>query len=139
MERLGIAGLALRHIAELSGGQQQRAFLPRALVRRSRLLLDEPTSGVDIAVRHEILHLLEELHREGIAILLTIHDLNAVAAHLPHLICFDRGVIAEGAPAEVFQSDILHRLYGADLVVVRQGELQVIADRWHGQADRRAG
>jgi len=140
MERLGIAGLARRHIAELSGGQQQRAFLARALVRRPRLLLlDEPTSGVDIAVRHEILHLLEELHREGIAILLTTHDLNAVAAHLPRLICFNRGVIAEGAPSEVFQPEILHRLYGADLVVVRQGELQVIADRWHGQGDRRAG
>ena len=121
-------------------GQQQRAFLARALVRRPRLLLlDEPTSGVDIAVRHEILHLLEELHREGIAILLTTHDLNAVAAHLPRLICFNRGVIAEGAPSEVFQPEILHRLYGADLVVVRQGELQVIADRWHGQGDRRAG
>jgi len=62
-----------------------------------------------------------------------------VAAHLPRLICFNRGVIAEGAPSEVFQPEILHRLYGADLVVVRQGELQVIADRWHGQGDRRAG
>ena len=84
----GIGGLAGRHIRELSGGQQQRVFIARALLRRPELLLlDEPTSGVDVRTRHEMLHLLGELNADGLAIVLTTHDLNGIAAHLPRLVC----------------------------------------------------
>ena len=68
LERLGLAGLAGRHIRELSGGQQQRMFLARALLQQPDLLLmDEPTSGVDVRTRHEVLHLIGELNADGIA------------------------------------------------------------------------
>ncbi len=77
-----------RHIRSLSGGQQQRVFLARAMVGGpDLLLLDEPTSGVDIKTRDDILHLLADLNREGMTIVLTTHELNSVAAHLPWVVC----------------------------------------------------
>ena len=83
MENLGISGLAKRHIRDLSGGQQQRIFLARALVGdRAILLLDEPTSGVDIKTRDDIMHLLHELNHQGITVIMTTHEINSVAAHL---------------------------------------------------------
>src|SRR5687767_5978304 len=121
MEQLGIAACAGQHIRELSGGQQQRVFLARALLGQPQLLiLDEPTVGVDLKTQHDILHLLESLSRKGITILLTTHDLNAVAAHLPWLICFNRGVIAQGPPELVFTPEILRATYASEMLVLRQ-------------------
>ena len=89
--------MAKRHIRDLSGGQQQRVFLARALIAQPDLLvLDEPTSGVDMRTAENVLHLLADLNRQGITILMTTHDLNAAAAHLPWVICLNRRVIAEG-------------------------------------------
>src|SRR5205807_10473876 len=102
LERLGIGGLAGRHIRDLSGGQQQRVFLARALIADpALLLLDEPTSGVDLKTRHDILHLLHELNREGMTILLATHDLNTIASHVPWVVCFQHGIIAQGPPDAV--------------------------------------
>jgi ABC-type Mn2+/Zn2+ transport system ATPase subunit len=129
LRQLGIDDLAKRHIRNLSGGQQQRVFIARALIRRPELLLlDEPTSGVDVATRHDVLHLLHELNHDGIAIVLTTHDLNAVAAHLPSLVCLNRSVVAAGTPHDVLQPDVLRRLYGADMIVVEREGLLLIGD-----------
>ena len=68
---------------------------------RELLLLDEPTSGVDVRTRHDVLHLLGDLNADGLAIVLTTHDLNGIAAHLPHLVCLRREIIGVGTPAEV--------------------------------------
>jgi zinc/manganese transport system ATP-binding protein/zinc transport system ATP-binding protein len=132
MLRLGIEELAKRHIRQLSGGQQQRVFLARALVSEPRLLLlDEPTSGVDIKTRDEVLHLLDELNHQGITIVLTTHELNAVAAHLPWVICVNRRIIAEGPPAEVFTPEILSRTYGAEMPVVQYRGMTLVAETPH--------
>jgi zinc/manganese transport system ATP-binding protein len=129
LERLGIGGLAERHIRELSGGQQQRVFLARALIGDpALLLLDEPTSGVDLKTRDDILHLLADLNRDGITIMLTTHELNTVAAHLPWVVCVNGRVIAEGDPDEIFTASVLGRTYGADLRVVRQDGFVLVAD-----------
>jgi ABC-type Mn2+/Zn2+ transport system ATPase subunit len=129
LDRLGIGGLADRHIRELSGGQQQRVFLARALISGpALLLLDEPTSGVDLKTRDDILHLLADLNRDGITIVLTTHELNTVAAHLPWVVCVNGGIVAEGDPDEIFTPGILGRTYGADLRVVRQDGLVLVAD-----------
>lgn len=130
LDRLGIAQLAKRHIGELSGGQQQRVFVARALHRAPTLLLmDEPTNGVDVGSRHEMLHLLHELNHEGIGIVLTTHDLNAVAAHVPSLICLNERVIAAGAPADVLTHDTLRALYGSEMLIVRQDGMLLVGDR----------
>ena len=129
LERLGIGDLAQRHIRELSGGQQQRMFIARALLRRPQLLLmDEPTSGVDIGTRHDVLHLLDELHRDGLAIVLTTHDLNGMAAHLPNLVALNRRIIAAGAPADVIVPDVLERTFGARMEVLQHLGMPVVVD-----------
>ncbi len=129
LDRLGISHLADRHIRELSGGQQQRMFLARALLRSPQLLLlDEPTSGVDVQTRHEVLHLLDELNRDGLAIVLTTHDLNGMAAHLPHLIALQRSVIASGTPEQVIVPDVLERVFGARMEVLQHLGMPVVVD-----------
>ena len=129
LDRLGIAELAQRHIRELSGGQQQRMFIARALVRRPDvLLMDEPTSGVDVATRHEVLHLLDDLNREGLAIVLTTHDLNGMASHLPHLVALQKRVIASGAPEDVIVPDVLERVFGARMEVMQHLGMPVVVD-----------
>ena len=129
LDRLGIADLGKRHIRELSGGQQQRMFIARALVRKPQLLLmDEPTSGVDVGTRHEVLHLLDELNREGLAIVLTTHDLNGMASHLPHLIALQQRIIASGSPHDVIVPAVLERVFGAKMDVLMHLGMPVVVD-----------
>jgi ABC-type Mn2+/Zn2+ transport system ATPase subunit len=138
LDRLGIVDLAGRQIGALSGGQQQRVFLARALVHDPDVLvLDEPAGGVDVATRHEILHLLADLHHEGTAIVLTTHDINGLAAHLPRIVCFNRTVVADGAPAQVLHPYVLERTYGAPMSVLQHGGMPVVLDPVHGLHGRR--
>mgnify|MGYP000574608952 CR=1 FL=1 len=129
LERLGLGGLSGRHIRELSGGQQQRVFVARALFHSPDILvLDEPTSGVDVRTRHEVLHLLADLHDAGMSVLLTTHDLNGLAAHLPRLICLNKEIVADGSPREVLVPEVLEKLYGAPMHVLEHGGMPVVLD-----------
>jgi ABC-type Mn2+/Zn2+ transport system ATPase subunit len=136
LDKLDIGELADRHIRELSGGQQQRVFIARALLGEPELLLmDEPTSGVDVRLRHEIMHLLDDLNARGLAIVLSTHDLNGIAAHLPRIVCLNRSVIGDGPPHEVLNADVLERTYGASMQVLEHGGMPVVVDsyrRVHG-------
>ncbi|BAU15741.1 manganese transport system ATP-binding protein MntA (plasmid) [Leptolyngbya sp. NIES-3755] len=128
LERVGVAHVAHQPIGNLSGGQQQRVFLARALVGEPELvLLDEPTSGSDLHVQHELLHLLAELSQQGLSILLSTHDLNSVATHLPWVVCFNQGLVCQGEPSEVFTPATLRRTFGADMLVMRQEERVLIS------------
>ena len=132
MRRLGIETLANRHISELSGGQRQRAFLARALVSDPRLLLlDEPTSGVDIKTRDEVMHLLDELNHRDVTVIMTTHEINAVAAHLPWVVCMNGGIVDEGPPARVFTPETLRRTYNADILVTEYMGMKLVAESPH--------
>ena len=129
LERLGMAGLGKRHIRELSGGQQQRVFLARALFTNAQVIfLDEPTSGLDVRTRHDVLHLLDELNADGLTIVLTTHDLNGIAAHLPTVVCLNRSVIGAGSPDEVLVPEVLERTYGSPMEVLEHGGMRVVVD-----------
>jgi ABC-type Mn2+/Zn2+ transport system ATPase subunit len=93
------------------------------------LVLDEPTSGVDVSTRHEILHLLVDLHESGVAIVLSTHDLNGLASHLPRIICVNKGVIADGPPLAVINPEVLERTYGAPMQVLEHGGMPIVVDQ----------
>ncbi len=133
LDRLGLGGLGHRHIRELSGGQQQRVFIARALLGQPDVLfLDEPTSGVDVRTRHEVLHLLGELHHDGLAIVLSTHDLNGIAAHLPRLLCLNVTVAGIGHPRDVLTPAVLERVYGAPMDVLEHAGMPLVVDRAGG-------
>jgi zinc/manganese transport system ATP-binding protein/zinc transport system ATP-binding protein len=133
LRHLGIGDLANRHIRDLSGGQQQRVFLARALIAEPDLLvLDEPTTGVDMQTAEGVLHLLAELNCQGVTILMTTHDLNTAAAHLPWVICLNRQIIAQGPPEVIFTEEILGQTYQGDMLVIRQADMLFVHQKPHG-------
>lgn len=132
MARLNLAGLGKRHIRELSGGQQQAVFLGRALLGDPKLiLLDEPTAGLDIRSRDDVIHFLHEINHSGVAIVITAHDLNWVAAHLPWVVCLNRRLIAEGRPDKVFNATVLKETYRGEMVVFHHDGMVMIGERPH--------
>jgi zinc/manganese transport system ATP-binding protein/zinc transport system ATP-binding protein len=132
MERLGIAEMRARHIRDLSGGQQQRTFLARALLANPDLLvLDEPTAGVDMGTQENVLRLLADLNRQGVTILMTTHDLNAAAAHIPWVFCLNRRLVAAGPPDKVFTPKILNETYKGNMVVFRHNGMLFVGQQPH--------
>ena len=132
MEHLNILHLASRHIRDLSGGQQQRVFLARALVSNpSLLLLDEPTSGVDVKTRDDVVHLLHDLNHDGVTIVITTHEINAVASHLPRLVCLAGRILAEGSPYDVITPEVLMETYGAEMPVIHYEGMPIVAEMPH--------
>ena len=134
MERLNLAGLGHRHIRELSGGQQRAGSSSAVLCSAipELILLDEPASGLDIRSRDDVIHFLHEINHQGVAIVLTAHDLNWVAsAHLPWVVCLNRRLIAEGKPHQVFNPNVLKETYSGELVVMHQDGMVMIGERPH--------
>tara|TARA_A100001391_G_scaffold182038_1_gene148368 strand:- start:2765 stop:3538 length:774 start_codon:yes stop_codon:yes gene_type:complete len=120
MARAGVAEFATRRFSTLSGGEQQRVHIARALAQSPRLLLlDEPTNHLDLSAQIAVMEILRALAREGLTILVTMHDLNLTAAWFDHVVALDRGrVVAQGTPETVIDSAFLARVYGVAATIV---------------------
>jgi iron complex transport system ATP-binding protein len=117
----GTLGLAHRVVDELSGGQRQRVWIAMALAQGTDLLLlDEPTTYLDVAHQVEMLDLLAELNaRRGTTIVMVLHDLNLAARYADHLVALRSGrIVAEGTPRQVVTEDVVRRVFGLDNRVI---------------------
>jgi ABC-type Mn2+/Zn2+ transport system ATPase subunit len=103
LQQTGAADLSQKHFSELSGGQKQRVLIARALAAKPDfLLLDEPTSGIDVTVKRSVMELLRRIHQEQRqTILMASHDLPMVRQYVQHVVWLREGKILEGPPAEL--------------------------------------
>lgn len=115
-----ITDLALRPLDELSGGQRQRAWLAMVLAQQTRLLmLDEPTTFLDIAHQLEVLDLCCDLQEQGYTLVAVLHDLNQAARYASHLICMaDGAIVASGTPHDVVTAERIQQVFGIACQVV---------------------
>ena len=116
-----------RPINSLSSGERQRAVIARALAQAPKvLLLDEPTSHLDLHHQHTIMELLERLNNEGISIAVVHHDLNLASLYCRKLVLIHEGKIhAEGKPADLLNKRMLKEVYGTEVTIIRHPEKNV--------------
>ncbi|MGW8781265.1 ABC transporter ATP-binding protein [Streptomyces sp. NPDC055796] len=125
MASTGVAELADRSVDELSGGQRQRVWIAMALAQQTPLLLlDEPTTYLDIQHQIDVLDLCAELHEEqGRTLVAVLHDLNHAARYATHLIAMRGGeVVAEGPPADVVTAELVEKVFGLRCQIIDDPE-----------------
>ncbi len=117
LDAVGMAEFATRPAGHLSGGQLQRVLIARALVRNPRiLLLDEPSTGLDVRSQGAVMDLIHRTHRErGLTTLLVTHDVNLVYPYLDLVLALNRRVYAYGPPGEALVKEVLDEMYGVDV------------------------
>ncbi|WP_354701775.1 Ferric enterobactin transport ATP-binding protein FepC [Paraconexibacter sp. AEG42_29] len=125
MQSTGVDDLGAREVDELSGGQRQRVWLAMVLAQETPLLLlDEPTTFLDIAHQIEVLDLCADLHAErGHTLVAVLHDLNHACRYATHLIAMADGrVVAQGPPGEVVDAELVERVFGLRCRVIEDPE-----------------
>ncbi|CCJ89364.1 Ferric enterobactin transport ATP-binding protein FepC (TC 3.A.1.14.2) [Cronobacter turicensis 564] len=121
MDATGVTALADQSVDTLSGGQRQRAWIAMVLAQEtSILLLDEPTTWLDISHQIDLLELLSALNREqGYTLAAVLHDLNQACRYANHLIALRDGkIIAEGAPSEIVDAALIEAIYGLRCMII---------------------
>lgn len=128
LERLGIAELADRRVNSLSGGEHQLTLIARAIVQDTPvLLLDEPTSHLDLGNKKRILALLSDLAAQGITILITTHDPETALLIADHIIMIRSGrLLRQGTPEETFTAEVLSQIYETTVRVLTVDSQKVI-------------
>jgi len=121
LDFMGITELANNSVDELSGGQRQRVWIAMALAQQTDiLLLDEPTTFLDIAYQIEILDLLTDLNRKrGTTIVMVLHDINLSARYADYIFAVYKGnLIAQGKPSNIISEELIKNVFGLDCVVI---------------------
>ncbi|MBU2668864.1 ABC transporter ATP-binding protein [Actinoplanes bogorensis] len=137
-----VSDLADRFVDELSGGQRQRVWLAMALAQQTPiLLLDEPTTFLDLSHQFEVLDLCAELHEQGRTVVAVLHDLNHAGRYATELIVMKDGrVVAQGAPAEVMTAPLVEDVFAMPCRVIDDPEtgtpMVVPADRHRRRSSR---
>jgi len=124
LERTRLTELSGRVVDELSGGQRQRVWIAMALAQETpMLLLDEPTTYLDIAHQIDVLDLCTSLHREGRTLVAVLHDLNQAARYATHLVAMRDGrIVAHGAPGDIVTAELVHEVFGVHARVIPDPE-----------------
>lgn len=121
LEATGVADLAERRLEELSGGQRQRVWIAMVLAQETdAVLLDEPTTYLDVTHQLELLDLLSDLNAErGTTVVMVLHELNYAARYADHMVVMSGGrVAAEGAPGDVLTAESVRSAFGLDAEVI---------------------
>lgn len=119
LQVVDMSELGDRQISELSGGQQQRMFIARALAQEAEMvLLDEPLSGLDINSQESIFEIINELHNQGVTIMVALHDLKLAAERFDQVLLINRRLLGIGSPNDVFKPDRLMDAYGSHLRLI---------------------
>ena len=121
MARTGVSELADRPVGDLSGGQRQRVWIAMALAQNPQiLLLDEPTTFLDLSHQLEVLDLLRELNRtQGTTIVVVLHELNLAARYADELVVMSEGrIVAHGEPNAVLTRDVVSEAFALDALVI---------------------
>ncbi len=141
LARLDVAQLADRRLGSLSGGERQRAVLARAMAQDARLiLLDEPTTALDVGAQQQVLELVADLRQsKALTVLSAMHDLTVAGQYPDRLFLVDGGREAvSGTPAEVLTEETIARHYGASVRVLADGDtIAVVPLRPHAEAEER--
>ena len=113
MAATGVTDLSRRLVDELSGGQRQRVWVAMALAQQTKhLLLDEPTTFLDIAHQIDLMELFADLHRNGTTLVAVLHDLNHAARYATHLVAMrDGAIVAQGDPREIITAELVQAVY----------------------------
>ncbi|MFE9933060.1 ABC transporter ATP-binding protein [Streptomyces sp. NPDC005533] len=116
----GVSDLADRPVDALSGGQRQRVWISMTLAQGTDLLLlDEPTTFLDLAHAIDVLDLVDDLHESGCTVVMVLHDLNLAARYSDHLIVMRAGsILAQGHPRDVITAELLHEAFGLRAEVI---------------------
>jgi len=128
LERIGLGELTHRPITALSGGERQLGLIARALTQQPRLiLLDEPTSHLDLGNKARLIQLLRRLNTEGVTVLFTTHEPEVASAFATHLILMREGKVKQvGAISEVLTAVNLTALYGLPVDVIERGDRRLV-------------